>query len=213
MPSLGDLSGNYIGAAMCEENYPSNQPPVPYGSENANADPSLLVEEGFKQVRGSLTEGRYLTFEMNGFALTAPMRSTSSTSITATKASAKHDSKNQRWVLHQVDANNFTKNSNEFMISAAVNGAYMSQSLKLGGDSTASAGTFKITDLGNGNGYAVSTGQNVFLGISSNGVRHTGQPAEWIFGIQCIVSVVGWHVRTVGWNEIRRKSSNYTWKE
>jgi hypothetical protein len=51
MPSLGDLSGNYIGAAVCEENYASNQPPVPYGVENANSDPRQLFEEGFKCAR------------------------------------------------------------------------------------------------------------------------------------------------------------------
>jgi phospholipase C len=172
MPSLGDLSGNYIGAAACQEKYPSNQPPVPYGPENANADPSLLVEEGFKPVRGSLTEGRYLTFEMNGYALTSAMESNGSTEkgVTATIATVSHDSKAQRWVLHQVETNNFTKNSVEFMISAAVDGRYISPSLKFSpGNSKTSAGTFTITDLGNGQGYAISAGKNGFLGISSCG--------------------------------------------
>ena len=45
---LGALSGNYIGAAKCQATYPTQNPPVPYGPENANADMSLQTEEGFK---------------------------------------------------------------------------------------------------------------------------------------------------------------------
>jgi phospholipase C len=49
---LEALSGDYIGAAKCQAMYPTSQPPVPYGPENANQDLSQLVEYGFKQVRG-----------------------------------------------------------------------------------------------------------------------------------------------------------------
>jgi phospholipase C len=174
MPPLGDLSGNYIGAAMCEENYPSNQPPIPYGAENANADPSLLVEDGFKAVRGALTEGRYLTFEMNSFALTRG--SQNSDSLSATKATAGHESKAQRWVIHQVNSNDYTQNTDEFMISSAVNGEYLSQSLKLGGNTTNDAGIFFIDDMRNGKGYSIYTGNGKYLGISSKGtITHSSQ--------------------------------------
>jgi hypothetical protein len=61
------------------------------------------------------------------------------------------------------------ENSNNFMISSAVDGSYISPSLKLVENSTASAGTFTISDLGNRQGYAISTGQNGFLGITSIG--------------------------------------------
>jgi len=83
---IGALSGNYIGAATCEATYKDTQPPVPYGAANANQNMSLLTEEGFKQVRGDLTEGRYLTFEMNGFAL-----ANVNNQLTFTKATAQHN--------------------------------------------------------------------------------------------------------------------------
>ena len=166
MPGLGDLSGNYVGAAVCEETYPTNNPPVPYGPSNANADPSLLVEEGFKPIRGQLTEGRFLTFEMNGSALTA---SSVGSLLSWEQASARHRDKAQRWVVHQVGSNDYTQNSNEFLISSAVDGRYISgaPSLTLI-KSKASAGTFTFNDLGNGKGYAVSAGNSGVFHPSAN---------------------------------------------
>lgn len=63
-----DSKGNWNGYAVCEATYNVTRPPVPYGQQSEAT--SLVTEEGFKPVRGQLTEGRYLTFEVNGYALT-----------------------------------------------------------------------------------------------------------------------------------------------
>lgn len=159
---LGALSRNYIGAAKCQAMYPTSQPPVPYGPENAKADVSKLVEGGFKQVRGSLTEGRYLTFEMNGHALANAGRS--AFYVTSTKASTSHNSINQRWVLHQVG----DQTGNSFIISSAVDGRYISYLQGLTDDEDL-AEMYTITDLGNGKGYSLKPSGLLCLNIERNG--------------------------------------------
>lgn len=59
--------GNKASTAL--DYRPTQRPPVPYGKQEAST--SLVSEQSFNQVRGPLTEGRYLAFEMNGYALSA----------------------------------------------------------------------------------------------------------------------------------------------
>lgn len=174
---LGALSGNYIGAATCESTYSQQQPPVPYGPDNANAVVSNLTEEGFKQVRGALTEGRYLTFEYNGMAL-----ANNKGSLSASKATAKHNDIKQRWVLHQQGA----ADSNVFKISSAVDGTYIAASLAL----TSKAGNaqaFTLKFLGNGKGYSVGLGAGNAIGMVQQGqakLVSTSQASEFqIFSV------------------------------
>lgn len=117
--SLGSLTGNYIGAAKCQAQFPQTQPPVPYGPANANANLTLLMEEGFKPVRGALTEGRYLTFEADGLALANQDGKT----VTVTPATAQHDDIRQRWIIHEIEAG-----GNEFTIQSAVDRQYIASS-------------------------------------------------------------------------------------
>ncbi|KAK3670244.1 hypothetical protein LTR78_009899 [Recurvomyces mirabilis] len=119
---IGALSGNYIGAAKCQSTYPNSQPPVPYGPDNANANMSALTEEGFKPVRGALTEGRYLTFEFGGWAL-----SNVNSFVSITKATSQHNDIRQRWILHQQGDGD----SKVFTISSALNGQYIGSGLTL----------------------------------------------------------------------------------
>ena len=156
---LGALSGNYIGAATCLATYSQQQPPVPYGPDNANAIVSNLTEEGFKQVRGALTEGRYLTFEHNGWAL-----ANNKGSLSTSKATAQHDDIKQRWVLHQQGV----ADSNVFKISSAVDGTYVAASLALT-KNAANAQTFTLTFLGNGKGYSVGLGAGNAIGMVQQG--------------------------------------------
>ncbi|KAK9487019.1 phosphoesterase family-domain-containing protein [Lipomyces starkeyi] len=62
-----DSRGNYDGYSLCTEKYypslPYSRPPVPYG--NQTEKDSLWTETGHKQLRGQLTEGRYLVFQMS----------------------------------------------------------------------------------------------------------------------------------------------------
>lgn len=111
----------------------------------------MATEQGFKCVRGQLTEGRYLTFEMNGYALTAS-NSTNSTNSTliATKATAKHDSKAQRFVIHQ--------SGSSFTITAAPSGSAIYNNT-----------SFTIKDRGNGKGYILKRGDGQYLAIDKSG--------------------------------------------
>ncbi|KAK9236532.1 phosphoesterase family-domain-containing protein [Lipomyces kononenkoae] len=70
VPTLANVSfpawsdGAYIATTICqEENQGYIQPPVPYG--NQTIEDALWTEEGFKHLRGALTEGRYLVFTQN----------------------------------------------------------------------------------------------------------------------------------------------------
>jgi phospholipase C len=160
--SLGNLGGNYIGAARCQAMHRTAQPPVPYGPDNANADVSKLVEEGFKQVRGSLTEGRYLTFEMNGFALTNA--GDSALRVSSTHASQLHDDIKQRWVIYRIG----DESGESFTITSAVDGRYVSYLQGLTSYKWL-AETYTITDLGNGKGYNLRPSGVLSLAVSSLG--------------------------------------------
>ena len=143
---LGALDGNYIGYSKCLDTYNRTQPPVPYGKANEEADVSKLVEEGFKQVRGDLTEGRYLVFEAQGKALARV-----GNKLSATKATEKHDDIRQRWVLHQQGDGD----SSIFKISSAGDGRYIASDSTLT-DSEDKAAEISISDLGNGKGYSLA---------------------------------------------------------
>ncbi|KAK9246334.1 phosphoesterase family-domain-containing protein [Lipomyces tetrasporus] len=60
-----DAKGDYDGYSLCTEKYyptlPFSRPPVPYGKQTKQA--ALWTESGYKQVRGQLTEGRFLVFQ------------------------------------------------------------------------------------------------------------------------------------------------------
>lgn len=142
---LGSMSDNYIGAAMCQARHTTAHPPIPYGKENAEQDTSLLVEEGFKQVRGALTEGRYLVFERDGHAMANTWGN-----LTSSNATKEHELLNQRWVLNLVTETG----TQEFFIRSALDQAYITSNKTLTLDKQ-NAEIFTITDLGNGKGYRI----------------------------------------------------------
>ncbi|KAK1092609.1 hypothetical protein LTR48_004005 [Friedmanniomyces endolithicus] len=153
-PSTDD-KGQWNGYAVCEATYNVTRPPVPYGQQTEAT--SLVAEEGFKAVRGQLTEGRYLTFEMNGFALT-----TANGKLTATKATANHDSKTQRFVIHQ--------NGSKYAITSALDStSVLGPGPMRPGGYNAAAATFAITDLGNGNGYSLKASNGQYLTVGAHG--------------------------------------------
>lgn len=94
---LGSLTGPWAQPALCLSDYPENQAPVPVGPENAHQNLSLLVEEGFKQVRGRLSEGRFLVFEAENLAVT-----NLGGKVDVSPATAGHEDIRQRWILHAV---------------------------------------------------------------------------------------------------------------
>ncbi|KAF7122733.1 hypothetical protein CNMCM5793_000843 [Aspergillus hiratsukae] len=80
---------------------------------------SLLVEEGFKRVRGLLSEGRYLVFETSGLALTNVDGKVADLSA----ATAAHEDIRQRWIIHAVDSEAAIPTS--FYIQSALDKSYI----------------------------------------------------------------------------------------
>lgn len=165
-----DSDGNWDSAVLCQGTYgtPPPHPPAPYGPENEALNPATLVEDGFKPVRGYLTEGRYLVFEMNGYALTNAGRN--ATDITGTAATADHRSINQRWVVHATGGTALDggDGSGTFLITSAADGRYIADHTSL--DKAAKgAETYTITDLGNGQGYSLAKENGKYLSIGVDG--------------------------------------------
>jgi phospholipase C len=144
-------------------------PPIPYGPENEALDLSTLFQNCFKNVRGYLTEGRYLVFEMNGYALTNP--SPTSTDFIATAATATHSGKHQRWVVHATGgtATDGGAGAGTFTLSSALDERYIKSHTSLG-TGVSGAETYMIADLGNGQGYTLVKENGKYLTIDNTGV-------------------------------------------
>jgi phospholipase C len=166
MPSE-DSSGNFNQADVCQGKFgtPPPHPPTPYGPQNANSNPATLVEDGFKSVRGYLTEGRFLTFEMNGYALT-----TRGNQITATKATATHSNIQQRWIVHATGGTAVVggEGAGTFVLTSAVDKRSFAGNMGLSNEKS-SGEVFTITDMGNGLGYSLKMANGQFLSINRQG--------------------------------------------
>jgi phospholipase C len=125
-------------------------------------------------MRGNLTEGRYVTIESNGFALTNPFASNSSGAIGTSSVSEGHEDIKQRWVVHQLDVEN---DGNEFYISSVLDERYLRNvrgevGLVVG---VTTAQAFVVSFSGNGAGYSFQAGDGTWLSIDSSGGCGTGQ--------------------------------------
>jgi phospholipase C len=154
--------------------YPDNQAPVPYGPENAHQDLSLLVEEGFRPVRGLLTEGRFLTFEDLGLALTNLNGKTVGVSL----ATASHSGIRQRWILHA------TGSPNTFYIQSAVDKTYISTKLGSLTPNVKDAQTLTISYTPDGATYSFSIGEkgSSFVSLSSGQSSSAASRVSWGIG-------------------------------
>ncbi|KAI2706015.1 hypothetical protein CBS147332_7259 [Penicillium roqueforti] len=157
LPSLPDAGtvdtnakGEYTGTSNCQARYKQTRPDVPYGEQsNATDVNTLWFEEGFKEVVGYLTEGRYLTFEKNGAALTNPARGNS---LVSSPASPQHNNKAQRWVIHY----NNDEESQTFTVSSALDGRWVGpDGVLLPKSHSAKAAQVHFTFLGGGLGYTM----------------------------------------------------------
>lgn len=145
---MTDSNGNYIGSAHCQAQYPTQRPPVPYGDQS-NVNNTLFFEDGFKQVVGYLTEGRYLVLGKAGSALTSQGRRDH---LAVTPATELHDSKAQRWVIHYTA----DEESDIFTISSALDGRWLGpRNMLVDNSQTSDAEQIRITFLGNGKGYTL----------------------------------------------------------
>lgn len=158
---LGSLTGPWVGPASCIADYPA-QVPVPYGENNANSDISLTVEDGYKRVRGNLTEGRYLTFETGGKALTSAKGS-----VNLSPAKGSHDDINQRWIIHPVDG---PGHGNRFYIQSAATKGYITPEGTLGAE-LENAQAVTITYTPNGASHALEATSNLTT-TAKHGTSH-----------------------------------------
>ncbi|PLB33161.1 nonhemolytic phospholipases C family protein [Aspergillus candidus] len=153
--TLGDL---YTGMAHCAATHPLTRPPAPFGEQD-NVTEALWFEDGYKEVVGGLTEGRYLTFEQQGKALTNPGHNASA--VTRAPAHADHRDRKQRWVIHYTE----DEESQIFRVSSALDGRW------LGPRGTLVSKREKAADvrtkfLGNGKGYKLEYTDGSPLGKS-----------------------------------------------
>ncbi|KAJ5682806.1 hypothetical protein N7462_005971 [Penicillium macrosclerotiorum] len=154
-------NGDYVGSAQCQSRHTTQRPPVPYGEQSDVAD-ALWFEDGYKEVVGYLTEGRYLVLEKGGSALT---NSGKRNYVTVSPATEKHDAKSQRWVIHYTE----DEESEVFTISSALDGRWLGPRGALV-DNADDAEPVRINFLGNGLGYTlryVQSGQ--YIDVDHNG--------------------------------------------
>lgn len=159
--SKDPITGEYNGADVCALKFRTNvQPTIPYNHTEAQ---SLRVEDGYKPVRGNLTEGHYLTFEVNGKAL-----SHENSRLTMKNASSNHDGKDLRFVLSW--QGKYPKDNKFYILTGEKqHRKYITSSLKLSSDKKHAA-SFSLVDLGNGQGHVITnTDTNKKLVIEDNG--------------------------------------------
>ena len=161
-PPHVNSKGVYDGSSHCEAEYAVLHPPVPYGAQSTNV--AALSETGFKSVRGNLTEGRFLTFEKDGFALTNPGPIGSAAQFTAANAAADHSSKSQQWVVTQL-----AQDGQQFLVSSALDGLYMGNGTSLRNNSGI-AEQYTVTFLGGSSGYALETQVGMYLSLENGEV-------------------------------------------
>jgi phospholipase C len=157
--------GDYVGSSNCQSRHAQTRPPVPYGEQDNTTDTnSLWFEEGYKEVIGYLTEGRYLVFEKDGSAIANP--GNGNTLITS-QATSQHNDKSQRWVIHY----NNDEESQVFTISSALDGRWIgSHGALLPKDQGSNAAQVQISFLGNGRGYTIQfVAQRQYVDINAQG--------------------------------------------
>lgn len=165
----GEIIGMYAG--FCEIEWPTTCSGsqyisgIPYG--NQTEEDSLVYEDGYKGLRGYLTEGRYLVFESNGFALT---RDESLIDIVySSGAASNYNSISQRWVLHAQ-----TQEGTTFKISSAVDGSYIALDYFLTSDES-NGEVYEIVYAGNGQ-YTIKGSLGFYMSITDGLLVPTLEP-------------------------------------
>lgn len=162
--------GTYV---LCEATYSDVDPTVPYG--NQTLEDALYFEDGFKQVYGSLNEGHFLVFEVNGYAIAnSATNNSSSAGLSATSATADHEDPSQRWILHAIS--DLDPDFGKFQISSAVDGTYLTTDASLTSD-ISSAGTYSIEYIVNGL-YILENADGKYLSVNEDGQVELSDASE-----------------------------------
>jgi phospholipase C len=181
-PHTDPLTSLLDGDVFCENTFVGHiEAPVPYGQQTP-AD-SLWTETGFKTVRGSLTEGRYLVIESNSQNLALSAKG--STLSTSAPTSEKFNTPSQRFVIHATDPTVASAKSFRIASAASVTDAtaitnfstpFLDSDLHFG--SINSSAVFNITYEGGGVYNLMDSGSGQFLSIGNNGNVTLGKEAE-----------------------------------
>ena len=145
---------------------------------NAGQDLGQLVEDGFKRVRGLLTEGRFLTFETMGGALT----NMGGCSVGLSPATKSHDDIRHRWIVHA------TGGINQFLLQSAKDKKYLAGPPHIGSltRDVQKAQPITISYNPQGSTYSLSIGQklNSFVSVKSQtSMFTTRSPLAWDGGL------------------------------
>lgn len=152
----------YHGSADCIAKYADARPEIPFTHQISPDNVSSLSEQGFKAMRGAMTEGRYIVFERNGWALS----NTGHASVEATRAGVKHNDVEQRWIVHGLAVG-----GHNFALKSAKDGRSL-RGDNIGsfcGKDASTAGLYTITFKA-GQGYSLRGTDGSYLDIDKNGV-------------------------------------------
>ncbi|EFX05454.1 laccase iv [Grosmannia clavigera kw1407] len=141
-----------------------HRPPVPYNgfvSAVSLEDVPALAEEGYRAVRGRITESCYLVFESSSSVLT---NHASAERVAASAATASHESVSQRRAVHVLELG-----TNSFQIGSALDGRWLTGSGTLASDA-ASAGNFTVS-FAAGQGYGLQNGCGRWLTAAGMGAQ------------------------------------------
>lgn len=163
-PPHKNKDGNYDGSSNCQSLYPNNQPPVPYTGDGVINDMASVVEKGFKTVRGKMTEGRFLTFEASGHALS----SSSCDKATVSRNSDTHDALDQRWIVHAEELG-----GTEFTLESVKSKCFLCDDLRMCSDKSKAVVLDMTFTPGKGYNLAVKGGQQV-LAVNGRSLSSDG---------------------------------------
>ncbi|KAJ3968808.1 phospholipase C [Lentinula raphanica] len=176
-PHTDPLTSLLDGDVFCENTFAGHvQPPVPYGQQSQTD--ALFTETGFKVVRGSLTEGRYLVIKSSTQNLALSFNDSSLGTSVPTET--KFDTPSQRFVIHATDPQVATGKS--FMISSAASAVnttaapFLNADLQFG--SANSSAVFNITYEGGGVYKFLEGESGEFLTLGDDGVPALGGEGE-----------------------------------
>lgn len=157
-----------MGTSRCQSRHSQTRPPVPYG-EQGNVTDSLFFEDGYKEVVGYLTEGRYLVFSKNGYALRAH---NNNWDLDTSKPGHLYNRKENRWILHYTE----DEESEIFTLENALDGRWLGPRGELQApEAQSSASQIRITFLGNGLGHTLQyakSGEYLDIDYLGNLVLH-----------------------------------------
>lgn len=163
-PYINPANDIFAGSEYCQSLYPDRNPPVPYGKQIPPEKMYTLSEDGFKEMRGLLTEGRYIVFEYGGYALSNQGKP--SNDFAATKATAAHNDVHQRWIVNYLQDNG-GQVASTFTIKSAFDGRYIGEHTGLS-NSAKGAETYTI-NFSPSKGYSLQKENGKYLTIDTHG--------------------------------------------